>query len=115
VSAISPVLIAGAGLAGLAVAMELSRLGVPVRLIGEPPGPSAVSRTLVVHSLTSVLLEQRGLSPEALPASNPVRHTAVYTKGGLLGVAELAPDSDHRRYALLAGRVSRAAPASRRC
>jgi 2-polyprenyl-6-methoxyphenol hydroxylase-like FAD-dependent oxidoreductase len=105
VSAISPVLIAGAGLAGLAVAMELSRLGVPVRLIGEPPGPSAVSRTLVVHSLTSVLLEQRGLSPEVLPGSNPVRHTAVYTKGGLLGMAELAPDSDHRRYALLAGQA----------
>jgi 2-polyprenyl-6-methoxyphenol hydroxylase-like FAD-dependent oxidoreductase len=95
------VLIAGAGLTGLTAAMELSRLGIPVRLIGEPPGPSATSRTLVVHSLTAELLEQRGLSPEALPASDRVRHTAVYTKGGLLGTAELAPDSDHRGYALL--------------
>jgi len=102
VSTITPVLIAGTDLTGLTAAMELSRLGVPVRLIGEPPGPSAISRTLVVHSLTAELLEQRGLSPEALPGSNRVRHTAVYTKGGLLGTAELAPDSDHRGYALLA-------------
>ena len=55
-----------------------------------------MSRTLVVHSLTAELLEQRGVSPEALPGSDRVRHTAVYTKGGLLGTAELAPDSDHR-------------------
>src|SRR5690349_1915883 len=81
--------------------MELSRLGAAVRLIGEAPGPSAMSRTLVVHSLTAELLEQRGVSPEALPGSDRVRHTAVYTKGGLLGTAELAPDSDHRGYALL--------------
>src|SRR5690348_6901878 len=81
--------------------MELSRLGVPVRLIGAPPGPSATSRILVVHSLTAELLEQRGLSPEALPGSKRVRHTAVYAKSGLLGTSELAPDSDHREYALL--------------
>ena len=101
VNVITPVLIDGAGLTELTAAMELSRLGAPVRLIGAPPGPSATSRTLVVHSLTAELLEQRGLSPEALPGSNRVRHTAVYTKGGLLGTAELAPDSDHRGYALL--------------
>ena len=86
-SVITPVLIDGAGLTGLTAAMELSRLGAPVRLIGEPPGPPAMSRTLVVHSLTAELLEQRGLSPEALPGSNRVRHTAVYAKGGLLGTA----------------------------
>ena len=100
-SAITPVLITGTGLTGLTAAMELSRLGAPVRLIGAPPGPSAMSRTLVVHSLTAELLEQRGLSPEALPGSNRVRHTAVYAKGSLLGTAELAPDSGHRGYALL--------------
>ena len=47
--------------------MELSRLGVPVRLIDKRPGPSARPRLLVVHSLTAELLEQRGLHP--LPAS----------------------------------------------
>ena len=91
-SVIKPVLIVGAGLTGLAAAMELSRLGVPVRLIDRLPGPSAMPRTLVVHSWTAELLGQRGLSPETLPASNRVTHAAVYRKGGLLGTAELAPD-----------------------
>jgi 2-polyprenyl-6-methoxyphenol hydroxylase-like FAD-dependent oxidoreductase len=95
------VLIAGAGLTGLAAAVELSRLRVPVRLIDKRPGPSAMSRTLVVHSWTAELLEQRGIGPETLPASNRVTHAAVYRKGGLLGAAELAPDRDHRGYVLL--------------
>jgi 2-polyprenyl-6-methoxyphenol hydroxylase-like FAD-dependent oxidoreductase len=99
------VLIAGAGLTGLAAAMELSRLGVPVRLIDKQPGPSAAPRTVVIHSWTAELLEQRGLSPETLRASSRVTHAAVYRKGGLLGTAELAPDRDHRGYVLLVCRA----------
>jgi 2-polyprenyl-6-methoxyphenol hydroxylase-like FAD-dependent oxidoreductase len=99
------VLIVGAGLTGLAAAMELSRLGVPVRLIDKQPGPSATPRTVVIHSWTAELLEQRGLSPETLRASIRVTHAAVYRKGGLLGTAELAPDRDHRGYVLLVCRA----------
>jgi 2-polyprenyl-6-methoxyphenol hydroxylase-like FAD-dependent oxidoreductase len=97
--------IAGAGLTGLAAGVELSRLGVPVRLIDKRPGPSAMPRTLVVHSWTAELLEQRGLGPEALPASNRVTHVAVYRKGRLFGTAELAPDRDHRGHVLLTCRA----------
>jgi 2-polyprenyl-6-methoxyphenol hydroxylase-like FAD-dependent oxidoreductase len=95
------VLIVGAGLTGLTAAMELSRLGVPVRHIDKLPGPSARPQTLVIHSLTADLPEQRGLDPETLPAGNRVTHVAVYRKGGLLGTAELAPDGDHRGHVLL--------------
>jgi len=102
VSVIRPVLIVGAGLTGLAAAMELSRLGVPVRLIDKVPGPSAMPHTLVVHSKTAELLEQRGLGPETLPASSRITHAAVYRKGRLLGTAGLAPDRDHRGHVLLA-------------
>ena len=94
-------LIVGAGLTGLTAAMELSRLGVPFRHIDKLPGPSASPQTLVIHSLTAELLEQRGLDPETLPARNRVTHAAVYRKGGLLGTAELAPDGDHRGHVLL--------------
>ena len=100
-SVIRPVLIVGAGLTGLTAAMELARLGVPVRLIDKRPGPSAMPQTLVIHSLTAELLEQRGLSPETLPASDRVTHAAVYRKVGLLGTVELAPDRDHRGHVLL--------------
>jgi 2-polyprenyl-6-methoxyphenol hydroxylase-like FAD-dependent oxidoreductase len=101
VSVIRPVLIVGAGLTGLAVAMEVSRLGVQVRLIDKLPGPTTGPQTLVVHSRTAELLEQRGLSPETLPTSSRVTHAAVYRQGGLLGTVELAPDRDHRGHVLL--------------
>ena len=100
-SVIRPVLIVGAGLTGLAAAMELSRLGIPARLIDKLPAPSATPQTLVIHSWTTELLEQRGLSPQTLRASNRVMHAAVYRKGGLLGTVELAPDRDHRGHMLL--------------
>lgn len=51
-SVIRPVLIVGAGLTGLTAAMELSRLGVPVRHIDKLPGPSARPQTLVVQGPT---------------------------------------------------------------
>ena len=101
-SVIRPVLIVGAGLTGLTAALELSRLGIPVRLVDKRPGPSATPRILVVHSLTAELLEQRGLSPETLPASSRVAHAAVYRTGGLLGEVKLALDTDHRGHVLLA-------------
>jgi 2-polyprenyl-6-methoxyphenol hydroxylase-like FAD-dependent oxidoreductase len=104
-SLIRPVLIVGAGLTGLAAAMELSRLRIPVRLIDKLPAPSAMPRTLVVHSVTAELLEQRGLGPETLPASSRVTHAAVYRKGGLIGTAGLALDRDHRGHVLLVCRA----------
>ena len=94
-------LIVGAGLTGLAAAMELSRLGIPARLIDKLPAPSATPQTLVVHPWTAELLEQRGLSLETLWTINRVTHAAVYRKGGLLGTVELAPDRDHRGHVLL--------------
>jgi 2-polyprenyl-6-methoxyphenol hydroxylase-like FAD-dependent oxidoreductase len=104
-SLIRPVLIVGAGLTGLAAATELSRLGVPVRLIDKLPGPSAMPQTLVVHPWTAELLEQRGLGLETLQASERITHAAVYRKGGLLGTVKLAPDRDHRGHVLLVCRA----------
>jgi len=95
------VLIVGAGLTGLTAAMELSRLGIPARLIDKLPAPSPTPQTLVIHSWTAELLEQRGLSPETLPASNRVAHAAVYREGRLLGTVQLAPDRDHRGHVLM--------------
>ena len=100
-SLIRPVLITGAGLTGLVAAMELSRLEIPVRLIDKRPGPSARPQTLIVHPVTAELLEQRGLGPETLPASNRVTHAAAYRKGGLFGTVQLAPDRNHRGHVLL--------------
>lgn len=94
-------LVVGAGPTGLAAALELSRLGVSVRIIDKLPAPSAVPRTLVLHPWTLELLEQRGLSPELLPASSRITHAAIYGQNQLLGMAGLTRDQAHRRHLLL--------------
>lgn len=52
----SPVLIVGAGPVGLALALQLRRHDVPVRIIDRGAGPSSESRSLAVHARTLELL-----------------------------------------------------------
>lgn len=89
-----PVLIVGAGPTGLTAALELSRLGVPVRLIDKAPTPSdrvvvapaevvAFDRTraIGVQARTLELLEMRGLSKELLRSGHPTAGASVYSRG----------------------------------
>ena len=57
----APVLVVGAGPAGLTVAHELARRGVGVRIIERAPVPSPHSRALVLHCRTQELMEDAGL------------------------------------------------------
>jgi 2-polyprenyl-6-methoxyphenol hydroxylase-like FAD-dependent oxidoreductase len=41
-----PILIVGAGPTGLTAALELSRLGVPLRIIDKQPAPATTSRAV---------------------------------------------------------------------
>ena len=43
------VLIVGAGPTGLTAALELSRLGIPVRIIDKQSAPATTSRAVGVH------------------------------------------------------------------
>ncbi len=76
-----PVLIAGAGPTGLAAALELSRLGVAVRLIEKAPSPATTSRAIGVQARTLELLDQRGLAGEMVRLGNPARGGSVYGGG----------------------------------
>ncbi len=87
-----PVLIAGAGPAGLTAALELSSMGVAVRVVEDKPALRAAGSTLVLHARTLDLLGRRGVSPEVLQDSNEVRAAAVYGNGRLLGTVPVAPD-----------------------
>jgi 2-polyprenyl-6-methoxyphenol hydroxylase-like FAD-dependent oxidoreductase len=53
---LKPVLIAGAGPTGLTAALELSRLGIPVRLIDKQSAPATTSRAVGVQARTLELL-----------------------------------------------------------
>jgi 2-polyprenyl-6-methoxyphenol hydroxylase-like FAD-dependent oxidoreductase len=76
-----PVLIVGAGPTGLTAALELSRMGVPVRLIDKREGAAAASRATGVQARTLELFEQRGLADEMVRLGNSAQFGSVYGGG----------------------------------
>lgn len=84
-----PVLIVGAGPTGLTAAVELSRLGVPVRIVERATEPPATSRALAVQARTLELLHPRGVGAEMLRLGNRARATALHGRGTRLGAVEL--------------------------
>ena len=76
-----PVLIVGAGPTGLTAALELSRLGIPVRLIDKRDGPATTSRAIGIQARTLELLAQRGLSDEMVRLGNKGFGGSVYGGG----------------------------------
>jgi 2-polyprenyl-6-methoxyphenol hydroxylase-like FAD-dependent oxidoreductase len=76
-----PILIVGAGPTGLAAAMELSRFGIPVRIIDKQREVAPTSRAIGVQARTLELLEQRGLAEEMMQLGNPSQGGNVYGAG----------------------------------
>jgi 2-polyprenyl-6-methoxyphenol hydroxylase-like FAD-dependent oxidoreductase len=66
-----PVLIAGAGPTGLALAIELARRGVPHRLIDRVPRRSDKSRALAVQARTLELMRGWGVSEALVARGSP--------------------------------------------
>ena len=75
------VLIAGAGPSGLLLALELCRHGVRPRLIDPLPGPSPLSRAVVVHARTLELLDRHGLAARFVERGEIVRGAALRRQG----------------------------------
>jgi len=96
-----PVLIIGAGPTGMTAAMELSRLGVPVRIVDKLTEPSTTSRALAVQARTLELLQQRGLSRQIVELGNRANATTIYSDGKTLGRVPLAEIKSRYNYVLL--------------
>src|SRR5690242_18568002 len=84
-----PVLIVGAGPTGLTAAVELSRLGVDVRIVDRSPERSLTSRALGIQARTIELLRVRGVGDELVRLGNPARATTLYSGGAKLASIEL--------------------------
>ncbi|TRW82432.1 2-polyprenyl-6-methoxyphenol hydroxylase [Mycolicibacterium sp. 018/SC-01/001] len=84
-----PVLVVGAGPTGLAAALELSRLGVDVRIVDRAPCPATESRALAVQARTLELLRVRGVGLDMVPLGNQVRAAALHAGGRTIARVEL--------------------------
>lgn len=76
-----PVLIAGAGPTGLTAALELTRFGIPVRLIDKAEAPETTSRAIGIQARTLELLEMRGLVSELIGLGNHGAGGSAYGGG----------------------------------
>jgi 2-polyprenyl-6-methoxyphenol hydroxylase-like FAD-dependent oxidoreductase len=74
-----PVLIVGAGPTGLTAALELSRLGISVRIVDRAPERCLTSRALGIQARTVELLRVRGVGDELVRLGNPARATSQAT------------------------------------
>jgi 2-polyprenyl-6-methoxyphenol hydroxylase-like FAD-dependent oxidoreductase len=72
-----PVLICGAGPTGLTLAIELSRFGVPFRIIDRALEPTTHSRALAVQARTLELLEACRITERVLMFAQQIRHVDV--------------------------------------
>ena len=68
---LKPVLIAGAGPTGMMAALELTRFGIPVRLVEKKLEPETTSRAVGVQARTLELFEQRGIAHKLVEDGNP--------------------------------------------
>jgi len=75
------ILIAGAGPTGLAVAIELTRMGLPVRLIDKAEHPAQYSQALVVQARTLEQFERYGIAEQAVALGRKLLRATAFSEG----------------------------------
>ena len=95
------VLVVGGGPTGLTAAIELSRLGVDVRIVDRSPERSLTSRALGIQARTVELLRVRGVGEDLVRAGNRAHRTALYAGGDKVAAIELHRMSSEFNYVLL--------------
>ncbi|WP_028922207.1 FAD-dependent monooxygenase [Pseudonocardia acaciae] len=77
----APVLVVGAGPTGLAMAVELARRGVAVRVVDAAEAPTSETRALGVQPRTLELFERLGLAGAAVADGVPVTEFRLFSEG----------------------------------
>lgn len=76
-----PILIVGAGPTGLVLALWLTRLGVPVRIIDKTAEPGTTSRALAVQARTLEFYRQLGIADALLAGGVKIAGVNLWVKG----------------------------------
>jgi 2-polyprenyl-6-methoxyphenol hydroxylase-like FAD-dependent oxidoreductase len=84
------ILIAGAGPTGLAMAIELTRMGLPVRLIDKAEHPAQHSQALVVQARTLEQFERYGIADEAVSRGRKLPRATAMSEGKTLATIDLS-------------------------
>jgi 2-polyprenyl-6-methoxyphenol hydroxylase-like FAD-dependent oxidoreductase len=95
------VLIAGAGPVGLAMAAELVRYGVSVRIIDKNAGRSETSKALVLWSRTLELFDRTGCAPALVQAGVKVTGLSIATEAREVARVTLDGVASPHPYALM--------------
>jgi 2-polyprenyl-6-methoxyphenol hydroxylase-like FAD-dependent oxidoreductase len=85
------ILIVGAGPTGLVLAIWLTRLGVPVRIIDKSAEPGTTSRALVVHARTLEFYQQIGIAEAAVAAGLHFAAANLWVRGKHAARIEFGP------------------------
>jgi 2-polyprenyl-6-methoxyphenol hydroxylase-like FAD-dependent oxidoreductase len=75
------VLVVGAGPTGLALALWLTQLGVPVRIVDKTEGPGTTSRALALHARILEQYDQIGIAREIVAQGIPMAAANVWIGG----------------------------------
>jgi 2-polyprenyl-6-methoxyphenol hydroxylase-like FAD-dependent oxidoreductase len=95
-----PILIAGAGPTGLTAALELTRFGLPVRIIDKEEAPAATSGAIGVHARTLELMEMRGLADQFIQFGRRIQGVCVYGGGKRIFRLDFSRLHTHYNYVL---------------
>lgn len=96
-----PVVIVGAGPTGLTAALELSRLGVDVRIVDRGAAPSINSKALAIQGRTLELLMDRGVGHELLRLGNRATGAVMHSGGKQVGGVDVSRAPGRHNYILL--------------
>ncbi len=84
-SALTDVLVIGAGPVGLTVASELARHGISSRIVDKAPGTKNISKALILHVRTQEVFDAMGVIATAKAVSVPLRQISLHAYGKIIG------------------------------